>query len=63
MCEAGNPLAFYKNSGGVEFGTTEKKKKYVPTISQDETWTQRLLIVMQVHRRLSHAVAVSFWLL
>lgn len=26
MCEAGNPLAFYKNSGGVEFGTTEKKK-------------------------------------
>lgn len=37
MCEAGNPLAFYKNSGGVEFGTTEKKKKYVPTISQDET--------------------------
>lgn len=62
MCEAGNPLAFYKNSGGVEFGTTEKKK-YVPTISQDETWTQRFLIVMQVHRRLSHAVAVSFWLL
>ena len=62
MCEAGNPLAFYKNSGGVGFGTTEKKK-YVPTTSQDETWTQRLLIVMQVHRRLSHAVAVSFWLL
>ena len=26
MCEAGNLLAFYKNSGGVEFGTTEKKK-------------------------------------
>ena len=27
MCKAGNPLAFYKNSGGVEFGTTKQKKK------------------------------------
>ena len=65
MYEAGSPLAFYKHGGRVEFRTTEKKKKKdsVPTIAQKEAWTQGLLIVMQVHLRLGHAVAVSFWLL
>ena len=37
MCEAGSPLDFCKHGGGVEFGTTKQKKKYVPTIAQNET--------------------------
>ena len=61
MREAGIPLAL--NTNMVEELNSElPRKKYIPTIAQNETWTQRLLVAKQVHRRLGHAVAVSFWL-
>ena len=64
MCEAGSPLAFYKHGGGVEFGTTKQKKKICSNYcTERDLNTTAPDCIMQLHRRLSHAVAVSFWLL